>query len=274
MSVELHHHEVGPGQEEIELDKSVQSVNQADNVQTCKLAANVLAAQQGVDVQFMPKIEKTLPGNGMHCHISLIDKESKEPVLFDGREVSQIGRRFIAGLLEHAQGMSAILTPSINSYKRLIPGYEAPVFTCWGRHNRSAMIRIPPPRGTGVKYTIEYRSVDAQTNPYLCFALLLAAGLDGIERELAPPPTIEENVYDMPAEEREAQGIEALPTNLNEAIDAMQEDAFIQDVLGDQAFKAFVKNLRRQWKAYTDTVDDPETEEVTKWERKKYGILS
>lgn len=134
------------------------------------------------------------------------------------------------------------------------------------------MIRIPSPMGTGVSYTIEYRSIDAQTNPYLCFALLLAAGLDGIQKGLTPPAAVEENVYDLAVEERKSRGIARLPVNLKEAIDVRQEDAFIRDVLGDQVFKAFVNNQREQWKAYATAVDDPETAEITKWEREKYGI--
>ncbi|WP_373739931.1 type I glutamate--ammonia ligase, partial [Jeotgalibaca porci] len=214
--IEASHHEVAPGQHEIDWKYS-RALEACDNIQTFKLIVKTVARKHGLHATFMPKPVYGVNGSGMHCNMSLFNEEGN--AFYDaGSEsgLSETAYKFIAGLLHHAKAYTAICNPIINSYKRLVPGYEAPVYIAWSTQNRSPLIRIPASRGLSTR--VELRSVDPSTNPYLALATLLAAGLDGIASDIEVPAPIDRNIYIMDAEDREANGIYDLPKNLAEAV--------------------------------------------------------
>ncbi|MEX2690227.1 MAG: glutamine synthetase family protein [Candidatus Njordarchaeum guaymaensis] len=270
---DVHHHEVGPGQNEIELKKDVEALKQADNLQKFKHIAKVLGAKMGFIVSFMPKPEINIAGNGMHLHLSILDKETGENLVVDKNlTLTDLAKNFIAGILNHAKGITAIVAPTVNSYKRLKPGYEAPVYICWGEFNRTAMIRIPAFKSRS-SATIEYRTPDPMANPYLAFAVVIAAGLEGIKHNLEPPKPINMNTYKMNAEERNKLGIEMLPGNLYDAIQEMRKDPLISKVLGAKTMEIFAEKLLKDWNDYKEHVEDPYELKVTDWEKRRYMFL-
>lgn len=262
IEVEYSHHEVAPSQQEITL-RYTDALTMADAAMTYRLVVKEIAAANGVYASFMPKPVQDQNGSGMHVHQSLFKGEDN--AFHDNADplhLSAIARGYIAGLLNHSRAMTLVCNQWVNSYKRLLPGFEAPVYMTWARRNRSDLIRIPDYRpGREVNTRIEYRSPDPACNPYLVFASLLAAGLDGIEREAVPPPPVEENVYQIPAEERARRGIETLPGSLIEAIEAAEADPFLRTALGDHTFESLVANKRIEWERYRRHVSDFELRE-------------
>ncbi len=260
--IEAVHHEVAAGQHEIGF-KYADALRGADNVITFKLVAKTIAQQHKLHATFMPKPIYGVAGNGMHMNMSLF--KNGENVFFDPDDPKQLSKtayQFIAGLLAHVKGFTAITNPLVNSYKRLVPGYEAPCYKAWSASNRSALIRIPAARGKATR--LELRSPDPSCNPYLAVAVCLAAGLDGIEKGMTPPPGIVENIYEMDAETRAAHHIESLPGNLKEALDALEADELIMDVLGEHVATNYVSGKRKEWDEYRTR--------VSSWETEKYII--
>lgn len=259
--IEASHHEVAAGQHEIDF-KYTDALHAADNIMTFKLAVKTLAQKNGLHATFMPKPVYGTAGSGMHMNMSLF-REGKN-AFFDPqdiRQLSPLAYQFIAGLLEHAQGFCAVTNPLVNSYKRLVPGYEAPCHLAWSTGNRSALIRIPTPRGQGTR--VELRSPDPSCNPYLAFAACLAAGLDGIERGLTPPPETSENLYARAAE-LDAQGVAKLPGTLEAAIHAMEADPVVTGALGQHVTAQYVTGKLREWEEYRT--------QVSQWELEKYLV--
>jgi glutamine synthetase len=242
LEVEMGHHEVALGQHEIDFHYA-DALRAADNVVTLKYTIRALAAQNNLIATFMPKPIFGINGSGMHTHQSIFDKNGKN-VFFDAEDpfhLSAIGYGFIAGQLKHARALSAVVAPTVNSYKRIVPGYEAPVYVCWAQINRSAMIRIPshtPGRESSTR--AELRCPDPSCNPYLAFAAMLATGLDGIENELECPPAVNNlNIYQMEADELERRGIKQLPGSLAEALDELRKSDVIRNALGEYTYEAF-----------------------------------
>jgi glutamine synthetase len=261
IEVEAMHHEVATGQHEIDFRYS-DALATADNAVTFRVALKVIAQMNGLYGTFMPKPMRGIPGSGMHVHQSLTFGATGQNAFADPGDphgLSKIAKHFIAGQLAHAAGMCAVLAPLVNSYKRLVAGYEAPVYISWARINRSALIRVPrasTPEGT----RLELRSPDPSCNPYLAFAVMLAAGLDGIRRELLVPEATEENLYLVEAPRRARLGI--LPGSLNQALDALEADEVIAEALGPHVFTRFLDAKRQEWEEYRL--------EVTPWELAKY----
>jgi glutamine synthetase len=263
LEVEMGHHEVARGQHEIDFHFE-DAMRTADNVVTLKYTIRALAAQQGLIATFMPKPIFGVSGSGMHTHQSIFDSRGNN-LFYDPNDefhLSNIAYGFIAGQMEHARSMAAIVSPTVNSYKRIVPGYEAPVYVCWAQINRSAMIRIPshtPGRETSTR--AELRFPDPSCNPYLAFAVMLAAGLDGIERKMVcPPPVNEINIYQMSETELEERGITQLPGSLGEALDELDRDTLMKETLGPMAYEAFVRAKRAEWSEYRTRVMDWEVE--------------
>jgi len=212
----------------------------------------------------MPKPIFGVPGSGMHIHLSLYDEKGNAFWNPDGEyQLSDTALYFIGVLMKHARGFTAICNPVVNSYKRLVPGYEAPVYVAWSLKNRSPLIRVPAARGD--KTRIELRSPDPSCNPYLALAVILRAGLDGVKNKIAPPPSVSENVYSMQDEERESLGIDVLPGTLKEALDAMEDDPLIRETLGDHIYFRFLDAKRLEWDIYR--------KQVHEWEIKQYFTL-
>ncbi len=261
ITVEAMHAEVSHGQHEIDFRYS-DALTTANNAVTFRVALKVLARQHGLRATFLPKPLRGMSGNGMHVHQSLSYKATGANAFADPGDsygLSRIARHFIAGQLAHARGMCAILAPLVNSYKRLVPGYEAPVHISWGRINRSALIRIP--RAHGVESTrVELRCPDPSCNPYLAFAVMLAAGLDGIRREMPLSSPSEENLYLL--ENHRSSALSTLPVTLEAAIDALEEDQVIREALGPHVYERFISAKRSEWDDYRL--------EVTTWELNKY----
>ena len=260
--IEASHHEVAAGQHEIDF-KYTEALKAADNIMTFKLAVKTLAQKNGLHATFMPKPIFGINGSGMHTNMSLF-KNGKN-VFYDPNGEKGLSREcysFIAGLLHHVKGMAAVTNPLVNSYKRLVPGYEAPCYLAWSASNRSALIRIPASRGQGTR--VELRSPDPSCNPYLAFAVCLAAGLDGIEKGMTPPAEITENIFKMDAGARSAHGIEALPGTLEEAIAALREDPLILSALGEHVAESYIEGKEKEWDEYRTR--------VSSWEREKYII--
>ena len=258
--IEASHHEVAYAQHEIDFRYS-EALSAADNFLTFKLAVRKCAEANGLCATFMPKPVAGRAGSGMHTNMSLF--RGDENAFFDASApdgLSKTALSFIAGVMEHIKGISAVANPLVNSYKRLVPGYEAPCYVAWTLSNRSALIRIPASRGTGTR--IELRSPDPAGNPYLLFSLLLAAGLDGIRRNLHPRPPVPENIYDIGEEQRGAQGIESLPANLSEAVAAMKADPLVRETLGEHIFGKYTEAKEREWREYAATVSE--------WELNRY----
>ena len=249
--VEHSQHEDAPSQHEIDL-RYTDALSMADTVMTARMVVKELAAQSGVMASFMPKPMFGVQGSGMHTHLSLYDGEVN--AFFDESDpyhLSTVARQFIAGVLAHATELTAVTNQWVNSYKRLIAGYEAPVYISWARNNRSALVRVPPTKQAKRESTrIEYRSPDSSCNPYLAFAVVLAAGLAGIEQGYELPDEAVANLYELTTSEREKRGIMALPGSLSDAVDALETSKLMADTLGDHVFEWFVRNKRDEWADY------------------------
>ncbi|MCE4957191.1 type I glutamate--ammonia ligase [Macrococcoides caseolyticum] len=261
--IEASHHEVAPGQHEIDF-KYADAVTACDNIQTFKLVVKTIARKHNLHATFMPKPLYGLSGSGMHFNVSLF-KGPKENAFYDEKgdmQLSDDARHFIAGIMKHARGFTAVCNPLVNSYKRLVPGYEAPVYVAWSGQNRSPLIRIPSSRGLSTR--VEVRSVDPAANPYMALAVILQAGLDGIKNKLAVPAPVDQNIYEMNREEREAVGIEDLPSTLYTAIKAMREDGLMKEALGEHIYRQFVKSKGIEWDMYRLQVSEWEIEQYLK----------
>jgi glutamine synthetase len=257
--IEASHHEVAPGQHEIDF-KYQEALATADNIVTFRIVVRTVAQQHGLHATFMPKPIYGIAGSGMHLHVSLFKGEENvfyDPAAKDG--LSKECLSFIAGVLKHARAISAITSPTVNSYKRLVPGYEAPVYIAWSHRNRSPLIRIPARRGIGTR--IELRNPDPTCNPYLGLAVVLKAGLDGIRLNLKPPAAVEQNIYEMDLATRKMNNIESLPENLYEAINELRQDRVIQEALGEHIYSRFVLAKIREWENYSSRVYDWEIDE-------------
>ncbi|OAN40190.1 type I glutamate--ammonia ligase [Microbacterium sp. H83] len=255
ISVEFSHHEGGPGQNEIDL-RYADALTMADNVMTFRTVIKEVAIEQGVYATFMPKPLSGHPGSGMHTHMSLFEGE-RNAFYEEGAkyQLSKTGRHFIAGLLRHANEMAAVTNQFVNSYKRLWGGDEAPSFVTWGHNNRSALVRVPmykPNKGGSSR--VEYRALDSAANPYLAYALMLAAGLKGIEEEYELPPEAEDNVWSLSDAERRALGYSALPASLDHALEYMEKSELVAETLGESVFNYVLLNKRKEWEAYRGQV--------------------
>ena len=262
IEVEYSHHEVAPSQHEIAL-RYTDALTMADAAMTYRLVVKEIASANGVYATFMPKPVMDQNGSGMHVHQSLFKGERNAFFdLEDPYHLSAIARGYMAGLLHNSRALTLVTNQWVNSYKRLLPGFEAPVYLSWAKRNRSDLIRIPeykPGRETHTR--IEYRSPDSACNPYLAFAVMLAAGLDGIENERPLPPPVEENVFEMSPADREARGIEMLPGSLIEAIEEAEASPFLRTALGDHTFESLIKNKRIEWERYRRHITDFELAE-------------
>ena len=261
LEVEVGHHEVALGQHEIDF-RFADALRAADNVMTLKYTVKAIAAQQGLTASFMPKPVFGMNGSGMHCHQSLFDKKG-ENLFFDGKDeyhLSKVAYSFIAGQLAHARALAALVAPTVNSYKRLVPGYEAPVYIGWAQINRSALIRIPRfTEGRHKSMRAELRFPDPSSNPYLAFAGMLAAALDGIDKGLTPPKPLNNiNLYHLEKEERVRMGVGELPGSLAEALDELERDEILKSALGNSIFEAFSRAKREEWDDYRIHVTDYE----------------
>ncbi len=258
--IEASHHEVAPGQHEIDF-KYADAVSTCDNIQTFKLVVKTIARKHGLHATFMPKPLFGVNGSGMHCNMSLF--KDGENVFYDPSTetgLSEIAMQFLAGIIKHAQSFTAITNPTVNSYKRLVPGYEAPCYVAWSMRNRSPLIRIPASRGLSTR--IEVRSPDPSANPYLAMAVMLAAGLDGIKKKLTPPPSTDRNIYVMTKEERVEAGIKDLPATLKEAIEVLKTNEIIVNALGEHALDHFIEAKEIEWDMFRT--------QVHAWEREQY----
>lgn len=250
IEIEASHHEVAPGQHEIDL-RHTNALQAADAVITMRVALKTIAQQQGLYATFMPKPMTGVNGNGMHCHQSLVDIASGKNAFHDAKDpyaISGLARNFIAGQLAHAPGMIAILAPLVNSYKRLVLGYEAPVYLSWSRTNRSSLVRVPrlaPSRTQSSR--VELRCPDPSCNPYLAFAVMLKSGLDGVKRTLPLPEPAEEDLYQV---DPRARGMETLPPSLGDALDALREDELVQAALGSYIYERFIEAKSQEWADY------------------------
>ena len=261
--IEASHHEVAAGQHEIDF-RYEEALRAADNIMTFKMAVKTIAQMRGMHATFMPKPVFGINGSGMHTNMSLF-RDGKN-LFFDEHGEKQLSKEaysFIAGILAHVRGMAAITNPLVNSYKRLVPGYEAPCYLAWSASNRSALIRIPAARGNSTR--VELRCPDPACNPYLSIALCLAAGLDGIEKGMTPPAEITENIFAMTESEREAHGIDSLPGNLKEAIACMKADALTRETLDEHVYTRYISGKEREWDEYRTRVTD--------WELEKYMVI-
>ncbi|MGD8500362.1 MAG: glutamine synthetase family protein [Phycisphaerales bacterium] len=263
IGVEYSHHEVAPSQHEIDM-RYTDALTMADSVMTYRLVVKEVALKYGVYATFMPKPVLGENGSGMHTHQSLFTGDKN--AFFDAKDpyhLSRAGKCFIAGLLKHAPEITAVTNQWVNSYKRLVPGYEAPVYLSWARRNRSDLVRVPEYRPGREKATrVEFRSPDPACNPYLAFSVMLAAGLEGIEKGYEVPEPIEENVYEMGEEERRRRGIVTLPASLLEAILLTEKSELVRKALGDHVFNAFIENKKIEWDQYR--------KQVTEYELKRY----
>ena len=255
ISVEFSHHEGGPGQNEIDL-RYADALTMSDNIMTFRTVIKEVAIEQGVYATFMPKPFTQHPGSGMHTHMSLFEGDTN--AFFDPSaqyHLSKTAKHFIAGLLKHAPEITAVTNQYVNSYKRLWGGGEAPSFVCWGHNNRSALIRVPlykPDKGNSSR--IEYRAIDSAANPYLAYALLLNAGLKGIEEEYPLPAETEDNVWSLNDAERRAMGIQPLPQSLDHAIRKLEDSELVAETLGEEVFSYVLANKRREWSEYRSQV--------------------
>ena len=257
--IEASHHEAAPAQHEIDF-KYDEAIATADNIMTFKLAVKTIAKRHGLFASFMPKPKYGINGSGMHINMSL-EKDGKN-IFFDENDQMQLSKEayyFIGGIMEHVKGMTAITNPLVNSYKRLVPGYEAPIYIAWSATNRSPLIRIPAARGEGTR--VELRCPDPSANPYLALAVCLAAGLDGIRKQIMPPAAVVKNVYEMRLDEKKAEGIESLPATLSEAVDELEKDEYILEVLGEHISRNYIAAKRTEWAEYTSQVTDWEIEQ-------------
>ncbi len=259
-SIEASHHEVAPGQHEIDF-KYEEALTAADKWMSFKQIVKNIAHHHGLYASFIPKPFTGENANAMHCNQSL-SRDGKN-IFYDANDtigLSKTARYYIGGLIEHAKGIAAICNPTINSYKRLVPGYEAPTNITWSRSNRSAFIRIPDSRGEGTR--VELRTPDPTANPYLVFAVMLRAGLDGIKNKIEPPSECSENLYNMTEKDKNSFSIEKYPRDLFEALEYMKQDELVKDTLGQHAFNVFYNTKLKEWQFYQ--------KEVHKWEIKQY----
>jgi len=263
--VETSHHEVGPGQHEIDV-RYDDALKMADTVVEFKSTLKSVAHRHGLHATFMPKPVFGIAGNGMHVHQSLWSIADQRNAFYDPHDqygLSELARQFIAGQLVHAKAMCAVLSPLVNSYKRLVTGFEAPVYVSWARTNRSALLRVPRITASKPSATrVELRSPDPTCNPYLAFAVMLKAGLDGIKRGLTPPAAIEEDLYEFTDEMMARHGVGVLPGSLQQALDAMEADELVKDALGPHIFERFLQAKTMEWKEFRKT--------VTSWEVERY----
>jgi glutamine synthetase len=261
MEVEASHHEVAEGQHEIDF-KYADVLTTADNTATFRSVVRAIAEEHDLHATFMPKPIPRINGSGMHTHLSLF--EDGENAFHDGDDefdLSELAKQFLAGLIEHAPAITAVANPNVNSYKRLVPGYEAPVYMAWSDVNRSALVRKPAARVPAAS-RVELRSPDPSCNPYLAFAVMLHAGLDGIEQGLEAPDPVRENIYDFDEQRREEYGIDTLPSTLAEAVDALEADEVITDALGSHVTEKFVEAKRAEITDYRVS--------VSQWELDRY----
>ena len=259
--IEASHHEVADGQHEIDFKYS-DILTAADNVVTFRIAVKAVAAQYGLHATFMPKPIYGINGSGMHCNISLSNTKGKN-AFYDPKaeyQLSDTARYAIGGMLKHIKSITAILNPTVNSYKRLVPGYEAPVYMAWSLANRSALLRVPAKRGVSTR--VELRSPDPSCNPYLAFATILAACLDGVRNKIEPPKPVESNIYKLSEKERKRLKIESLPGSLKEALDYMQRSLIAKTALGSHIVDEFVTAKEIEWDAFRTY--------VSQWEIDKY----
>lgn len=260
LEIEASHHEVAPAQHEIDIEYD-EALSTADNIMTFKLVAKTIAKRHGLHATFMPKPQYGVNGSGMHINMSL--KKDGVNIFQDKDDVNGLSEEayyFIGGIMKHMKAISFLTNPIVNSYKRLIPGYEAPVYIAWSAQNRTPLIRIPSARGESTR--VELRSPDPSANPYLALAVCLAAGIDGIKNQIQPPKSVECNLFEMTEEERERAGIEKLPGNLREAAREFEKDAFIQGVLGEDLTKKYLNAKKKEYEEYSL--------QVTEWELAKY----
>lgn len=261
--IEASHHEVAPGQHEIDF-RYCDALTAADRIMTLKLTGKTIALKHNLHVTFMPKPVFGINGSGMHTHISLF-KNGKN-VFYDPKgkcELSKEALYFIGGLLRHAKGFTAITNPLVNSYKRLTPGYEAPVYIAWSERNRSPLIRVPAARGEGAR--AELRSPDPSCNPYLAFAVILKAGIDGIKNQIDPGEPVSQNIYTMSKEEKKSLGIESLPSTLNEALLELDKDEVIKSALTNHILENYIDAKREEWESYRIRVHQ--------WELDRYLMI-
>ncbi|MCI5918918.1 MAG: type I glutamate--ammonia ligase [Roseburia sp.] len=258
--IEASHHEAAPAQHEIDF-RYDEALKTADNIMTFKLAVKTIAKRHGLFASFMPKPKYGINGSGMHINMSLF-KDGKNIFADESDELglSQETYYFIGGIMKHMKGMSVITNPLVNSYKRLVPGYEAPIYIAWSATNRSPLIRIPASRGAGTR--VELRCPDPAANPYLALAVCLAAGLDGIRNQMTPPESVTENVFEMRLSKKNQLGIESLPADLGEAIHEFEADTYIQEVLGAHITEKYMEAKKAEWADYRS--------QVTQWEIENY----
>jgi glutamine synthetase len=259
--MEADHHEVSQGQHEIDF-KYADALSQADNVTTVKIVTRMIAAKHGLHASFMPKPVFGINGSGMHCNQSLANLEGKN-AFYDEKgdyQLSTTALHFIGGLLKNIRGITAVTNPLVNSYKRLVPGYEAPVYIAWSAANRSALLRVPAKRGNATR--VELRSPDPAANPYLAFAVMLLAGLDGVKNKIEPSSPVTANIYKLSADERKVQNIPALPGSLYEALEELKQSKVAKEALGEHIFSEFIKAKTIEWDAYRT--------DVTPWEINRY----
>ncbi len=265
IEVEAMHHEVGPGQYEIDF-RYGNALLTSDRLITLRTTVRAITQRRNLKVTFMPKPIMGLAGSGMHVHQSLFDIKANKNAFYDQKDkyrLSRIAYNFMAGQLHHIKGMMPILCPTVNSYKRLITGFEAPVYISWARINRSALIRVPQWfEDKSASARIELRCPDPACNPYLAFAVMLAAGLDGIEKNMRLPEPVEEDLYSFDEERLGEMKIDTLPSSLSEALEAMKEDRMIEEVLGEHLYKRYLKIKLKEWNEFKM--------QVTKWELEKY----
>lgn len=262
--VEASHHEVAVGQHEIDF-KYTNVLEACDNIQIFKLVVKTIAREHGLYATFMAKPKFGINGSGMHCNMSLFDQDGNN-AFYDPKgelELSETAYHFLGGILDHAYNFTAITNPTVNSYKRLVPGYEAPVYIAWAGRNRSPLVRVPASRGKGTR--LELRAVDPTANPYLALAVLLECGLDGIERKLEAPAPVENNIYMMSGDERKAVGITDLPSTLHNAVKALREDDVVKAALGQHIYTNFVETKKVEWASYAQF--------VSQWEIDNYLYL-
>ena len=265
--IEASHHEVAPAQHEIDF-KYDEVLKTADNIQTFKMTVKTIAKRHGLYATFMPKPIYGINGSGMHTNMSLMTKDADgkvvnafyDPESEDG--LSEVAHYFIGGLLKHVKSIAVYSNPTVNSYKRLVPGYEAPTYIVWSASNRSCLVRIPAARGMGTR--VELRCPDPTCNPYLEMALCLAAGLDGIKNKISPAPAVDYNVFDLSDEELAAKGIDCLPGSLEEAIEASEADPFVKETVGDHVFNAYTEGKKAEWDEYRT--------KVSQWEIDRYMV--
>ncbi|ACX51540.1 glutamine synthetase, type I [Ammonifex degensii KC4] len=256
--IEASHHEVAPGQHEIDFKYS-DALDVADKIMTFKMVVRVIAQRHGLHATFMPKPLYGVNGSGMHTNLSL--SRNGENAFYDPDrplQLSEVAYYFIGGIIKHIKAITAVTNPTVNSYKRLVPGYEAPVYIAWSCRNRSPLIRIPAKRGPSTR--IELRSPDPSCNPYLALAAIIKAGLDGIKNKIEPPPPVDRNIYELSAEERKALGIDCLPGSLIEALQELEKDEVIKEALGPHIYEKFMEAKLKEWHEYSTRVHPWEIE--------------